>query len=54
MQKAGMQSLRVYVSGFNVFTYSPDYRDFDPEQSAGSGQSYPLQRIITGGLSLTF
>lgn len=51
---AGIQKMRLYVSGYNLFTYSPDYKDFDPELSAGSGQSYPLEKVLTAGLTLTF
>jgi TonB-linked SusC/RagA family outer membrane protein len=54
IQKLGIQVFRVYVSGYNLITYSPDYKDFDPEASAGSGQSYPLQRVVSAGLTLTF
>jgi TonB-linked SusC/RagA family outer membrane protein len=53
-QKYGIKGMRVYVNGFNLLTYSPDYKDFDPELSSGSGQGYPLQKVINGGLSLTF
>ena len=53
-QKLGIQAFRVYASGYNLLTYSPDYKDFDPEASAGSGQSYPLQRVLSAGLSVTF
>jgi len=53
-QKLGIQAFRIYASGYNLLTYSPDYKDFDPEASAGSGQSYPLQRVISAGLSVTF
>ncbi len=53
-EKIGIQMFRVYLSGFNLLTYSPDYKDFDPEASAGSGQSYPLQRVLSAGLTLTF
>ena len=52
--KAGIQVLRLFVSGFNLLTYSPDYKDFDPEASAGNGQSYPLQKVVSAGLTLTF
>jgi TonB-linked SusC/RagA family outer membrane protein len=54
IQKLGIQVFRVYLSGYNLLTYSPDYKDFDPEASAGSGQSYPLQRVVSAGLTLTF
>ncbi|MGN6601276.1 MAG: SusC/RagA family TonB-linked outer membrane protein [Ginsengibacter sp.] len=53
-EKLGIQAFRIFASGYNLLTYSPDYKDFDPEASAGSGQSYPLQRVISGGLSVTF
>ena len=52
--KLGIQAFRIYASGYNLLTYSPDYKDFDPEASAGSGQSYPLQRVVSAGLSVTF
>lgn len=54
LTKSGIQLLRIFLSGYNLLTYSPDYTDFDPEASAGSGQSYPLQRVVTAGLTLTF
>ncbi|WP_242922109.1 SusC/RagA family TonB-linked outer membrane protein [Pontibacter liquoris] len=53
-QKWGIQKLRVYVNAYNFLTYSPDYKDFDPELGSGSGQGYPLQKIVNGGLSVTF
>ena len=52
--RAGMQNLRVYVNAFNLLTYSPDMKEFDPELGTGSGQGYPLQKIVNFGLSLTF
>ncbi len=53
-QRLGIQMFRIFVSGYNLLTYAPDYKDFDPEASAGSGQSYPLQKVMTVGLNLTF
>jgi len=41
-------------------TYSPDMKDFDPElapsidDTNSDGQSYPLQKIINMGVSITF
>ncbi|MFL5740244.1 MAG: SusC/RagA family TonB-linked outer membrane protein [Flavisolibacter sp.] len=54
LRRAGMQNLRVYVNAFNLLTYSPHFKDFDPELGTGSGQGYPLQKIINFGGSLTF
>jgi TonB-linked SusC/RagA family outer membrane protein len=51
----GVQGLRVYVNAFNLLTYSPDMKDFDPEMnssSLGAGQGYPLQKIINAGISV--
>jgi TonB-linked SusC/RagA family outer membrane protein len=62
-KKIGLQNLRVYLSGYNLFTISPDFKDFDPEANNSSstspttttsGQTYPLQRVVSIGLSVTF
>ncbi|MBD0365829.1 MAG: TonB-dependent receptor, partial [Flavisolibacter sp.] len=54
LNRFGIQNLRVYVNAFNLLTYSPDLKDFDPELSSASGQGYPLQKIVNGGISVTF
>jgi TonB-linked SusC/RagA family outer membrane protein len=64
IQKAGLKSLRVYLSGYNLLTYCPDIKDFDPEIGASStptagassitGYNYPLQRVVSLGLSVGF
>ncbi len=65
LRKATIQALRVYVNAYNLLTYAPDMKDFDPEltysngSATGSnvstgGQSYPLQKIINAGISVTF
>ncbi|WP_321332246.1 TonB-dependent receptor [uncultured Bacteroides sp.] len=58
VHKWGLENLRVNVSGMNLFTYAPDMKDFDPELEfkgdGFAGQGYPLQRIITAGISINF
>ncbi|HUP12267.1 MAG TPA: hypothetical protein VM187_08655, partial [Niastella sp.] len=54
LRRASIQNLRVYVNAYNFLTYSPDMKDFDPELGTGSGQGYPLQKIVNAGISLTF
>jgi TonB-linked SusC/RagA family outer membrane protein len=67
LQKAGIRFMRVYVSGQNLLTWCPGLKDFDPEQGANStpgdltnsipsnsGGSYPLSRVVTMGITLTF
>ncbi|GAO41893.1 SusC/RagA family TonB-linked outer membrane protein [Flavihumibacter petaseus] len=53
LSKVKMQSLRVYVNAFNLFTIT-QVKDYDPEGSQGSGQFYPQQRIINLGFQLRF
>jgi hypothetical protein len=53
-QRIGFQNARIFLSGFNLLTYSPDYKDFDPEAASGNGTNYPLQRVVNAGISVTF
>lgn len=56
--RIGVENMRIYLSGYNLLTFSPDIKDFDPEsvQTSLSGQSqpYPAQRVINAGISVTF
>ena len=55
LRRAGIEGLRIYVSGFNLLTYSPDLKDFDPEVTgAPHSMTYPGTRIINLGLSMNF
>lgn len=63
-----MSSARIYLSGENLFTWSPLYRhtrDLDVESvygsdrvltdgTAGNGNNYPILKSVTMGLSVTF
>lgn len=53
LAKIRMQSVRVYVSGFNLFTIT-EMKDVDPEGNSGSGQFYPQQRILNVGVNVRF
>jgi TonB-linked SusC/RagA family outer membrane protein len=50
-QKLGIEGIRFYVNGINLLTMSKQ-KLIDPEVE--SGTSYPLQRVVTGGITLTF
>lgn len=59
-QKAGIENLRVYVNGSNLFTIDK-IKEFDPEISVNADNytangitAYPLQRSVTFGLNVTF
>ncbi|MFB2118289.1 SusC/RagA family TonB-linked outer membrane protein [Parapedobacter sp. 2B3] len=53
VQRVGLGRVRVYGSGFNVFTVT-GLKDFDPEGSSESGQFYPQQRIFNLGINVSF
>lgn len=54
MSKAGIQKLRVYVEGSNLFTIDDLPAGFDPESPEVNNGYYPQQRTIMGGVTLTF
>jgi hypothetical protein len=51
LKKIGVEKLRVYFSGQNLLTLSK-LKEIDPEEDQGT--SYPLQRIVNLGVTLTF
>lgn len=57
-EKIGVDNLRVYLSGYNLLTFSPYIKDFDPESEqtniSGQSQPYPAQRVVNAGISVTF
>ena len=58
VQKMGMQNLRIFASGENLFTITSLIDFFDPESieggSWGHGNVYPLSRTFSFGLNVTF
>jgi TonB-linked SusC/RagA family outer membrane protein len=54
--KAGIDKLRLYISGTNLFTLSTLSKYYiDPEMPSGNASSYyPQQRTISFGLSMNF
>ncbi len=53
MEPAGISNLRVYVSGFNLFTWSK-IGVYDPESLNSIGHYYPQARLINTGIAVTF
>jgi hypothetical protein len=47
----GVEGIRVYINGINLLTFSQQ-KLIDPELEEGT--AYPLQRVVTGGITLTF
>jgi TonB-linked SusC/RagA family outer membrane protein len=48
-----ISSLRVYISGENLFTFTPTEL-FDPETPRGRSQFFPHTKIFSGGLNIRF
>lgn len=53
-KKIGVEHLRIYINAYNLLTFSPDMKDYDPENTSGSGYNYPLNKVINFGVNLTF
>lgn len=51
-KKMAMQNMRVYLSGVNLFTFSP-FKLWDPDLQTGA-TNYPNNRIINIGLTIGF
>jgi len=57
--KMGMSLLKIYVSGQNIFTWTP-LKNFDPEVATnntgntGRGWYFPTQKVVTIGLNIRF
>lgn len=52
-EKFHVSALRLYLSGENLLTFTKVPAMYDPE-TIGNGDTYPLQKTMTVGLSLTF
>lgn len=54
ISKIGVQALRLYISGTNLFTIAPGYLDgYDPETDMNPSR-YPSLRVYSVGLNLKF
>ncbi|MCO4293982.1 TonB-dependent receptor [Solitalea sp. MAHUQ-68] len=51
-QSLRLQNMRVFVNGFNLFTFS-SIKDYDPELSSVTGSYYPQTRIISAGVNIS-
>lgn len=54
-QKAYMQRVRAYISGQNLWTWTPNIKEtIDPEAQSSNGQYYYQQQVFSFGLNITF
>lgn len=65
--KIGLQGLRIYLAGENLFTFTPLHKyapNYDPEGlsydsdytggTPSSGDGYPILKSLTFGVNITF
>ncbi len=52
--KIKVGSVRLYVSGQNLLTFTDFVKGFDPERTDQNGEFYPVMRTLTAGLNLRF
>ena len=52
--RVGIEKLRVFVQGSNLFTISGLPEGIDPESPGVNNGYYPQQRMIMGGITITF
>lgn len=52
LQKIYVSKLRIFITGENIFTYTPLIKSFDPETI--NNMTYPIQKKYAIGLNLTF
>jgi TonB-linked SusC/RagA family outer membrane protein len=50
----GLQNANVYFAGMNLWEYSPIRKPLDPESIYAGAIEYPMQRIYTLGVRITF
>jgi TonB-dependent starch-binding outer membrane protein SusC len=57
MQKIGIENLRVFASGQNLFNFTSFYKGWDPENEIATGDApsfYPINSIYSFGLNVKF
>lgn len=53
MSKIGVRSLRLYLKGSNLLTFS-GFKMWDPELDTNNGMKYPIMKSISFGLDVNF
>lgn len=53
-KKVGIEAFRIFVEGQNLFTLSGLPAGIDPESPGVNNGYYPQQRLLMGGITLTF
>ncbi len=54
LERIGVSTLRVFVTGENLYEWSSIKKHIDPEATGNEGYAYPFHRKVSLGVSLTF
>ncbi|ANE49992.1 SusC/RagA family TonB-linked outer membrane protein [Flavisolibacter tropicus] len=54
LNKVNINSVRVFIAGSNLATFSKAWKGFDPEINSANAEFYPLMRTWTAGLNVNF
>ena len=57
IERAGLSSVRLYVSGENLLTFTKMFKEFDPETiggDRGDGKVYPILKTYSFGVNINF
>lgn len=54
MNKVGLQKLRLFLTGENLFTVTRFWKGYDPEAPMGMGNFYPQTKTYSVGLEINF
>ncbi|GAA4311779.1 SusC/RagA family TonB-linked outer membrane protein [Compostibacter hankyongensis] len=49
-----MKGIRLFVSGYNLFTLDKFWKGYDVETSVGTAGSYPIMRVFSFGINANF
>lgn len=52
--KAGLNKLRVYFSGDDLWEWTKIKDGYDPENGEGGNTTFPFSRLLTFGIDVTF
>lgn len=52
IKRSLVDKLRVYISGENLFEYTPMVKTFDPQSTASAGDLYPFYRSFSFGIQI--
>lgn len=53
-KKMHLRTVRVYFSGVNLWTLSSEITAYDPELGTGDGRAYPLTKVFSLGVNVSF